>query len=162
MAELARSTVAEAIGAPDPVARAPGVDVRLADPGALFYVSEGAPDLAANTVSGVSPYWLWLAPDRALLVGAAELPAGFVSDVTDGLATFEIAGPHAADLVSMGCALDPAGEALLPGRCAQTVFAGAKIVLYRYGARESFRLHVERSLAAYLTAWFQQAAEALS
>ena len=94
-------------------------------------------------------------------MGAPAPPSGFVSDVTDGLATFEIAGPRAAEIVAMGCTLDAHGPALAPGRCAQTAFAGVKVVLYADAPRETFRLHAERSLAAWLLEWFTQAASAL-
>jgi hypothetical protein len=150
MAELARVSVAAQIGASDPAASGHGATVRLVDPGVLRYVSGAA--LAPNTmVDGV----LWLAPDRALQIGG-DTPAGSVSDITDGLATFEIDGPGAADLLAMGCTLDVA-TALVAGRCAQTVFAGVRVVVYRHGA--VFRLHVERSLAAYLLQWFQRAVD---
>ena len=147
MAELSRMSVAEQIGAADPAASGAGVTVQLVDPGVLRYVTGAA--LAPNTRDG---NMLWLAPDRALQIGGAA-PAGFVSDVTDGLATFAISGPHAADLLAMGTTLDPA--ALAPGRCAQTMFAGVRVVVYAQD--DGFRLHAERSLAAYLLAWFAQA-----
>jgi len=160
MADLAHLTVAEQIGAADPAAAAPGVAVRVVDPGRLFYVSPPS-GLAPNELRGEGDHWLWLAPDRALRVGALEPPAGFVSDVTDGLATFEITGPRAAEIIAMGCTLDPHGDALAAGRCAQTVFAGVKVVLYAHGGGETFRLLAERSLAPYLLEWFTQAASAL-
>jgi sarcosine oxidase gamma subunit len=54
----------------------------------------------------------------------------------------------------MGCPLDPA--TLVPGHCAQTLFADVKVVLYRHG--DAVRLHVERSLAQWLLDWLRQAA----
>jgi heterotetrameric sarcosine oxidase gamma subunit len=159
MADLAQQTLAMQLGAADPAAHAPGVTVRLVDPGPLFLVTGMA--IAPNERRGDAPCALWLAPDRALLVGGATAPDGFASDVTDGLATFEIAGPRAAEIVAMGCTLDPHGPALAPGRCAQTAFAGIRAVLYAQATRETFRLHVERSLAAWLLEWFTQAAGAL-
>lgn len=161
MADLAHLALAAQLGAGDPAASAPGATVWLVDPGRLFLVTDPASDLAPNERRGDRPYRLWLAPDRALLVGADAAPAGIVSEVTDGLATFEIAGPRAAEIVAMGCTLDAHGAVLTPGRCAQTAFAGVKAVLYAYGSREAFRLHAERSLAAYLLEWFMQAASAL-
>jgi heterotetrameric sarcosine oxidase gamma subunit len=161
MAELTRISVAAEIGAADPAAEAPGVTVRLIDPGALWLVSDNLPDLAPNALRGGAPYWLWLAPDRALRVGAGERPGGFASDVTDGFATFEIAGARAAEIIAMGCTLDPYGETLAPGRCAQTLFAGVRAVLYAHDTPETFRLHAERPLASYLHEWFIEAARAL-
>ena len=161
MADLARQALAAQLGAADPAAHAPGVTVRLVDPGALFLVTDPASDLAPNERRGAFPYRLWLAPDRALLVGAPTPTDGFASDVTDGFATFEIAGPRAAEIVAMGCTLDAHGPELAPGRCAQTAFAGVKVVLYAEASREKFRLHADRSLAAWLLEWFTQAASAL-
>jgi len=159
MADLVHLSVAGQIGAADPAASAPGVAVRVVDPGRLHYVS--LPNgLAPNEMrGGGGGHWLWLAPDRALRAGAVEPPAGFVSDVTDGLATFEISGPRAGEIIAMGCTLDPA--ALASGRCAQTAFAGVKVVLYAFGSGDTVRLHAERSLAPYLLEWFTQATGAL-
>jgi heterotetrameric sarcosine oxidase gamma subunit len=83
----------------------------------------------------------------------------FVSDMTNGLAVFEIAGPRAADIIAASCTLAPSGPELAPGHCAQTVFGGVRVILYVRDGR--FRLHVERQLAAFLLEWFSQAASAL-
>ena len=158
MADLVRRTIA----ADYPAAiEAPGVTVRVIDPGRLFFVGDGRPDLAPNERRGDGPYWLWLAPDRALLVGADAPPPGFASEVSDGLAAFAIGGQRAATLIAMGCTLDAEGAALAPGRCAQTVFAGVKALLHRDAEADGFRLFAERSLASWLIAWFEQAAGAL-
>jgi heterotetrameric sarcosine oxidase gamma subunit len=128
-----------------------GVAVRIADAGAQFLVS-GA-DMAPNTIEGAAPYALWLAPGRRLVVGAAAPEAGFVSDVSDGFVVIDISGPRADEVLAMASPLDPA--ALAPGRCAQSLFAGVKVVLYRH--KDALRLHVERPLAAWLLDWLRQA-----
>ena len=161
MVDLVHQSVAAQIGAADPAASAPGVAIRVVDPGAVFLVSPPPADLVPNAVRGDGPRWLWLAPDHALLVGAAAAPEGFVSDLSDGLASFDIIGPRAAEIVAMGGTLDPHGDVLAPGHCAQTLFAGVKVVLYAQGSPHHFRLHAERSLAAYMLAWFTQAVSAL-
>lgn len=161
MVELARTSVREQIGAGDPAARAPGATIRVLDPPGQFYVT-GAASLAANTRTEADPYGLWLAPDRTLVVYEARrgTPAsGFVSDVTDGLALFEIAGPRAGEIVAMSTTLDPIHASLAHGRCAQTLFGGIKVILYAYG--DGFRLHAERQFAAFLLEWLTQAATAL-
>jgi heterotetrameric sarcosine oxidase gamma subunit len=154
--ELLHRTLRVQLGAADPAAHAPGVDIRILDIDAQFYVTA---DLAPNTMCGIAPYTLWLAPDRALQVGGTA-PDGFVSDMTDGLAVFEISGPRAGDILAMGCTLDPDGPLLAAGRCAQTAFGGVKIVIYRYN-EGAVRIHVERPLAAFLVEWFQMATSAL-
>jgi heterotetrameric sarcosine oxidase gamma subunit len=162
--ELARMTVAEELGAGEPAVAASDVVVRLLDPAAQFYVTGGAP-LEANARDGDDPARVWLAPDRALWVALARgygAPGGaFVTDVTDGLALFELSGSRAIEMLAMGCTLDPRDAALAPGCAAQTVFAGVKLVLYARDTGGSWRLHVERSVAAYLLEWFRQAVEAL-
>jgi heterotetrameric sarcosine oxidase gamma subunit len=153
MAELAKTSVREQIGAADPAAQAPGVTVRALDPAGQFYVT-GARMPAPNTRVGDA---LWLAPDRLLRVGGAPPEGAFISDVTDGLVLFEIAGPRAAEIIAASTTLDPALVA--DGRCAQTLFGGIKVVLYADG--DGFRLHAERQFAAFLLEWLCQAVSAL-
>ena len=147
MVELLRRSVGAQIGAG---CDGNGVAVRVPDLPAQYYVPC---DQAPNTMIGHDPYTLWLAPDRALQVGGAP-PPGFVSDMTDGLAVFELSGPRARDVIAMSTTLAPPE----PGACAQTLFGGVRVLIYPYGA--TFRIHVERQLAAFLLAWFQQAASA--
>jgi heterotetrameric sarcosine oxidase gamma subunit len=162
MAELARTSVREQIGADDPAVEAAGVYVRVLDPAAQFLVT-GAAYLAPNTIADIHPYSLWLAPDRTLVVYENErgTPSGtFVSDVTDGFVLLEIVGPRAGEIVAASTTLDPATTILAHGRCTQTLFGGVKVILYAYG--NGFRLHAERPFAAFLLAWLRQAAAALS
>lgn len=164
MAELLRTTIREQLGADDPAISAPGLVIRVLDPAGQFYVTHGSAPLAPNRVTGTDPYLAWLAPDRALLVAeavpASEVGFTFVSDVTDGLAVFEISGAQAPEIISGGCTLNPNGPELAPGACAQTVFGGVRVLIYVRDGR--FRLHVERQLAAFLLEWFRQAASALT
>jgi heterotetrameric sarcosine oxidase gamma subunit len=144
MPELQRETIAATIDGN-------GVTVRVAEAGSQFFVS--GPDMAPNTVEGTDPYALWLAPGRRLIVGSDAPDGDFVSDVSDGLVVIEISGPRADEVLVMACPLDP--TALAHGRCAQTLFAGAKAILYHH--RGALRLHVERPLAAWLLDWLRQA-----
>ena len=166
MVDLSRRSAADQFGASDPVITAPGLVVRVRDPAAQILVSGAGPELSPNQCFGSDPYWLWLAPDRRLLIGDAARPAepegGFVSDVTDGLAVFEVRGDHVADLIAMGCTLDANGPELAPGRCAQTVFATVKVLLYAHQGRGCIRLHVERQFARFLLDWIRQAATAFA
>lgn len=150
MAELRRQTVRDALGEG---CEGDGVSLRVLDLPRQCYVPC---DLPANTLRQQGDaLTLWLAPDLALRIGGAD-SEGFVSDLTDGLAAFELAGPRARDIVAMGCTLDDA--ALAPGRCARTLFGGVRVILYRHG--EAFRLHVERQLAAFLHLWLKTALNA--
>jgi len=139
---------------------APGVTIRVLNPAAQFYVTGTAQ--APNTIAEIHPYSLWLAPDRTLVVYESQrgTPQGtFVSDVTDGLTLIELVGARAGEIVSASTTLDPTSTILAPGRCAQTLFGGVKVVLYAYG--NGFRLHAERSFAAFLLEWLRKAASAL-
>ncbi len=129
-----------------------GICVRIVAVAGQFLVS-GA-DVPANTVEGDDPYAVWLAPGRRLVVGAIASEGNFVSDVSDGLVVIEISGAHTDELLAMGCPLDIG--ALARGRCAQTLFAGVKTLIYRHG--DAVRLHIERSLAQWLLDWLQVAA----
>jgi sarcosine oxidase gamma subunit len=150
MADLAFCSIAEQLGVT--------ADDRftLAEPPGQFLVS-AARDLAANTVADLDDgYACWLAPGRRLVV-AGTAPEGFVSDMTHGLAVFALRPPDDLAFLAMGCTLAP--EALADGRCAQTLFAGVRVLLARRDG--TLRLHVERPLAAYLRDWFRQAATSL-
>jgi heterotetrameric sarcosine oxidase gamma subunit len=164
MADLARRSVAEQLGIDrDPAVSGLGVAVCVLEPGRQMFVSGGYPDLAPNTLIGSDPYTLWLAPNRVLTIfddERCEVPDGaFASDVTDGLALFELTGPRVPELLAIGCPLDLQGPDLALGRCAQSLLAGVKIILYRRG--EAIRLHVERPLARFVLDWLRQAATAL-
>jgi sarcosine oxidase gamma subunit len=76
-----------------------------------------------------------------------------VSDVTDGFVIFDITGVNTRALLAMASPLDPA--ALAPGHCAQTLFAGVKVIVYPHG--DGLRLHAERALAEWLMAWIGKA-----
>ncbi len=150
MADLATLSIAEQLGLTE------ADPLRLVAVPGQFLVS-GAHDLPANSVADIEGgYACWLTPRRRLVVSATP-PAGFASDISHGVAVFSIDPAHDTDFVAMGCALPP--TALAEGKCAQTVFAGLKLLLYR--RHGLLHLHVERSLAPHILAWFRQAATAL-
>ena len=78
--------------------------------------------------------------------------------MTDGLVVLDITGANACALLAMASPLDPA--ALAPGTCAQTLFAGVKVIVYPHG--DGLRLHVERALAEWLVAWIARAVTAFA
>jgi heterotetrameric sarcosine oxidase gamma subunit len=147
MAELAREPMVANIDGN-------GIAVRVADVGGQFLVS--GVDVLPNTIDGGDPYAVWLAPGRRLVVGSAVPDGEFVSDVSDGFVVIDISGARTDEMLAMASPLDPAS--LASGHCAQTLFAGLKIVLYRRG--DALRLHVERPLAAWLLDWLRQATSA--
>ncbi len=145
MPELQRRPIAATMGGS-------GIAVHVVQLAGQFLVS--GPDMPPNTIEGNDHYALWLAPGRRLVVGDTAPSGSFVSDVSDGMVVIEISGAHTKDVLAMACPLDLA--ALVSGRCAQTLFAGVKVLLYRHGA--AIRMHVERSLAEWLLDWLRQAA----
>lgn len=121
---------------------------------------------------------LWLGPDEWWAVardGGPELAAqlgsaleGMLSavvDVSEAHATFEIAGPHARDVLAKGCPLDLHPRRIGPGRCARSLFAKADCTLLQIADEEgprgeaAFHLVVRRSFADYCWHWLEDAAK---
>jgi sarcosine oxidase, subunit gamma len=105
---------------------------------------------------------LWLGPDEWLIVGAPgaagaiqdELQASIaglhrsVVDVSANRAVMELAGPSRHDLLSSACPIDLHPRSWGDGRCAQSVFGAAQVLLQE---REgTTRLFVRPSFADYV------------
>jgi sarcosine oxidase subunit gamma len=105
---------------------------------------------------------LWLGPDEWLVVGvpgdaeaiAAELEASLdglhhsVVDVSANRAVIELAGRSRHDLLSSACPIDLHPRSWGDGRCAQSVFGAAQVLLHE---REgTTRLFVRASFASYV------------
>jgi heterotetrameric sarcosine oxidase gamma subunit len=168
MARLARRPLALELPAVPPQS---GVALRVLDPVLQLLLTAPAAGIdelpAAGLLSGEDPYAVWQAPDRWLLV--AETSAGvervgrfgrgaLVSDLTDGLALFEIEGPQALRTLQQAMTFDLAS--LQPGRAAVTLFAGLRATVYPWQRRDCLRLHGERASARYLWDWLTTAAGA--
>ena len=110
---------------------------------------------------------LWLAPDEWLIVGSgggeieitARLRAALghlhaaVTDVSEARTTVVIAGPQARDLLAKGTSIDLHPRVFGPGRCVQTGFAGANIVLRQTDDTPTFEIIVLNSFAEHLWTW---------
>ena len=105
---------------------------------------------------------LWLGPDQWLIVAhavnapvtAPELAgSASVVDVGDLRAVFELAGPHARDVLAKGCAVDLHPRAFQPGDCALSALARIRVALHQPAADNAYVLYVERSYAQYLWDW---------
>jgi sarcosine oxidase subunit gamma len=105
---------------------------------------------------------LWLGPDEWLVVSgpgaagtiAAELEASLdglhrsVVDVSANRAVIELSGPSRHDLLSSACPLDLHPRSWGDGRCAQSVFGAAQVLLHE---REgTTRLFVRPTFAGYV------------
>lgn len=91
--------------------------------------------------------------DRVLIVDAPTLADGWhaeaqlaVSDMSGGYSVFELQGPGALDVLKRGTEISPE----IPSKSAVRRFAGLEVVLYRYGAPDCVRLHVDRARAQSL------------
>lgn len=97
-----------------------------------------------------------LARDRLLAVSEKPFAVepgwhgGFAATRMDGaLHVFEIEGNAIDGVIASAMTLDPAGKS----PSAAVLFAGVNAVVYRYGAVDRLRIHVDRGLAPYLWEW---------
>ena len=115
-----------------------------------------------NTATSGGRDVLWLGPDEWLIVGVPgattairhELEASLsglrcsVVDVSANRAVIELAGPSRHDLLSSACPIDLHPRSWGDGRCAQSVFGAAQVLLHE---REGVtRLFVRPSFADYV------------
>lgn len=129
--------------------------------------------LTPNTVAdGNGVRALWLGPDEWYLVGEAGTEAELVgsleqalagrhvaiNDLSSGLTTIVVGGPHARDVLEKGCTLDLHPRAFAEGQCAQTMIAHAGVVIRYVDEVPTFELTVRRSFADYLWVWLEDAA----
>ncbi len=149
-------------------------DVRLqpADHGALAAAAAALgfelPLVPTKSSGGGGRSALWLGPDQWLIVAPADdAPplaaalahrAASVVDASDLRAVFELAGPHACDVLRKGCAIDLHARVFRPGDCAATALARVRVALHQPDARPAYRIYVERSYAPYLWDWLLDAA----
>jgi sarcosine oxidase subunit gamma len=145
-----------------------GPEVRLAASDALgLEVPAGACRAALSGERAV----LWLGPDEWLLISGEQhgeqtatplrralgaLPHSLV-DVSHRQVALEVSGGDAELLLAAGCPLDLDASAFPPGMCTRTMLAKAEVVLWRTG-RDTFRIEVWRSFAAYVGAFLVEAA----
>ena len=103
--------------------------------------------------------WLIVAPpaDAALLVQALDGVAASAVDVSDLRAAFELAGPHAEDVLRKGCAMDLHPRVFTVNDSALTSLARVRVALRQSDDRPAYQLFVERSYAPYLWDWLVDA-----
>jgi sarcosine oxidase, subunit gamma len=112
---------------------------------------------------------LWLGPDEWLILGpgggerdiAARLRAALgdihaaVTDVSEARTIIAIAGARARELLAKGTSIDLHPRVFGPGRCVQTGFAGANIILRQTDEVPSFEILVLNSFAEHLWTWLE-------
>ena len=184
MPSLASRSYAAAL---PPAVTAPGLGLRALTPSAQLWISGDPADAgfvaaasgvlgtlpAAGRIVGEDPLLLWQAPDRWLLVSERQRGADLaraleqalkglhaaVSDTTDGLALFEVAGPAARRVVGQGTTFDLDPARFGPGSGVVTLFAGLRVSLY-CPAPDRLRLHAEVASARFVWDWLTTAASA--
>ncbi len=132
------------------------------------------PPVAPNTATGAGDVTvLWLGPDEWLAVTApgAETKTAHaleralgalhcaVTAVGEGRAVIGLSGRNALDVLMKGCPLDVHPRVFAPGRCAQSTYAKALILLHQTGDEPAYDIYVERSFADYLWTWLEDAAQ---
>ncbi|MGH7660979.1 MAG: sarcosine oxidase subunit gamma [Vulcanimicrobiaceae bacterium] len=128
-------------------------------------------DMPINTMTGDSERMrVRLGPDEWLLVGP-EAEREHIADEVEGALTgfdfslvdighrnvaFQVAGPHARELVNGGCPLDLDDATFPIGSATRTVFGKAEIVLIRREAEYAYRIECLRSFGPYVEAFFNE------
>jgi sarcosine oxidase subunit gamma len=137
----------------------PQLDVRVDGSTAATLGFPTAPNTATTTGDRDV---LWLGPDEWLVVGdpgaagaiAGELErslAGLhhsVVDVSANRVVIELTGPSRHDLLSSACPIDLHPRSWGDGRCAQSVFAAAQVLLHE--RERATRLFVRPSFASFV------------
>jgi sarcosine oxidase subunit gamma len=107
--------------------------------------------------------WLILTADGRQTAFAASLHSaladahGAVTDVTDLRAAFRLQGPRARDVLQKGCAVDLHPRVFGPASCVTTALARVRVTLRQVEAEPAYEILVERSYAAYLRDWLEDA-----
>ncbi|MBT4890183.1 MAG: sarcosine oxidase subunit gamma [Rhodospirillales bacterium] len=129
-----------------------------------------------NTVLQSSKYTVfWLGPDEWLINSpedtqaelVAELQDAFegqhsaVTDVTDYYVVIEIRGKQSRDILARGCPLDLHDRTFKTGRCAQSFFANAPIMLHQVDDG-AYDIQVRRTYAQYLWEYLNQSIRQLA
>jgi sarcosine oxidase, subunit gamma len=125
--------------------------------------------LEPNTTASTS--WrdtLWLGPDEWLVVAESDQPELLaeqleeelgralarvhhsIVDVSAARAIFDLRGPARLERLAIACPLDLHPRSWGPGRCAQTVFGGAPVLLHE--RPDATRVFVRPSFASYVIA----------
>jgi heterotetrameric sarcosine oxidase gamma subunit len=100
----------------------------------------------------------WLVREAPAAIDIAARLGGIlhhVADLTAGCAAWEVTGPSALTLLSMGGTLD--FESWDSGAGARTIFAGIPLIISRLGADGAFEIVCDVSFGAYLDAWLTAA-----
>lgn len=174
MVDIAR--LAETPTAPKDHAVALGPCARFSlrvSPAALAHISAPALklDIAINTLAGDGERMnVRLGPDEWLVIGPEAECEGIAHEVGSALTglvfslvdishrnvAFQVAGPHARELLNGGCPLDLDDAAFPVGSATRTVLGKAEVVLIRPEAEYAYRVECLRSFGPYVLAYLNE------
>lgn len=106
--------------------------------------------------------WLLILPGTRVGTVQARLMARFesmlatVTDVSDGLACFDVSGSRASEVLMTGCSLDLRPEAFAAGRAARTAFADVATIFWKPDDAPRLRCLVDRSFAEHFWCWLAE------
>jgi hypothetical protein len=177
MADLIPNLAERWPAAPDwPAATLEGADVTVRSVAGLYQMLVSGDLDAWNRASGLDGPGLgvlaqakgkakaWqvrVARDRLLAVSEKPFSIepgwhgeGFaVTRMDAALHVFEVEGEGLAGVIARATTVDPSGKS----SSAALLFAGVNAIAYRYAAASRLRVHVDRSLTAYLWEWLETA-----
>ena len=123
-------------------------------------------DDGARTVLWRGPNdWLIVTPPGAEAETADALRVALagqhvaLTDVSEGRTVIALAGRHARDVLAKGCPIDVHPRVFEPGRCAQSTYGKANVLVHQTSDAPAYDVYVERSFADYLWACLEDAAE---
>lgn len=149
--------------------RIPKLKIQCRTPGRLDLValekSTGVALPSSPTeLTGTTHSVFWTSPGEWLIVSRSQNPRVFsqrledalrgtmhaLTDVSDSLATIELTGPKARELLSEDCGVDLDATRFLPGHYALTRLRELAVIIHRTGAGPDYRVYVDRHLAHHL------------
>jgi len=127
--------------------------------------------LAVNSWSGDDPVFCRIGPDAWMLLSAQHGSGDLMdavhmgckrrsfasTDLSDAWVAIALEGPQAAEVLARGCGLDFSEPVFGHGACTRTRLAQLPVLLRRV-SHERFEMLVDRSAAAWLHEWLQDAA----
>jgi sarcosine oxidase gamma subunit len=127
------------------------ISIRLSEPTGAFLVTDNANVLLVNEwrdQNGGKAFWL--GPNKYMHIGPNAPPGNVhVTDITGGIAIFDISGPAWRDVFARGSSLDPDSDLFTQAKCAQMQFAGVKALVHSH-APDQFFVQVDRPFSEFL------------
>lgn len=82
-------------------------------------------------------------------------PLAVVTDLSDALASFEVSGAGAPEILMTGCSLDLTPRAFPCGRVARTALADVPAILWKPGNPDRVRCLIDRGFTKHFLIWLE-------